>query len=169
MAYATGEDMVKLYDIDLVGDLAQDTREPVNQPAVKSLPNLLHVLELATGEIDVALIAGGKYSPDQLAILTTSSKAHLVRVTCAIAMALLFERRPSQAFMEMAKMFQEKADRYLKYLRNGTNLFNIEENKAASTIELQTVTAVEIDSLNLLPTRMSSFFPGNNQRTARPY
>lgn len=167
MAYATGQDLVDCFDVDFVGDLAQDNREPMDPAAVKLLPNVLRMLEQASGEIDVALIAGGKYSPAQLAALTGNSRAHLVRITCTIAMALLFKRRPSQAMMELAKPFLEEKDGYLEALRKGQNLFNIEENKSAGFIELQTVTAVEIDQLNLLPTRMGNYFPSSSQRTSR--
>ena len=167
MAYATGTDLVDCFDVDLLGDLAQDTREPVDPSVVKTLPNVLRMLDQASGEIDVALIAGGRYQPAQLAALTGSSQAHLVRITCTIAIALLFKRRPSAAMLELAKPYYDEKEKYLKDLRSGANLFNIEENKAASVIELQTVTAVEIDTLNLLPTRMGNYFPSSSQRTSR--
>jgi phage gp36-like protein len=169
MAYATGTDLVDCFDVDLIGDLAQDTREPVDASVVTTLPNVLRMLDQASGEIDVALIAGGRYQPAQLALLTGSSQSHLVRITCTIAMALLFKRRPSQAMLELAKPLYEEKEKYLKDLRTGVNLFNIEENKAASVIDLQTVTALEIDTLNLLPTRMSPYFPSSDQRTSRYY
>ncbi len=167
MAYATGIDLVDCFDVDLIGDLAQDTREPIEPTMVKTHPNVLRMLGQASGEIDTALIAGGRYQPEQLAALTGNSQAHLVRITCTIAMALLFKRRPSQAMVDLAKPFYDDKEKYLKDLRTGQNLFNIAENKAASTIELQTVTAVEIDTLNLLTTRMGNYFPSNSQRTSR--
>jgi phage gp36-like protein len=167
MAYATGTDLVDCFDVDLIGDLAQDTREPIEQSAVKTHPNVLRMLEQATGDINVALIAGGRYQPAQLAALTGDSQAHLVRITCTIAMALLFKRRPSAAMIELAKPFKDDRDKYISDLQTGKNLFNIDENKAASVIELQTVSAVEIDTLNLLPTRMGNYFPSNAQRTSR--
>ena len=167
MAYATGTDLVDCFDVDLIGDLAQDTREPIEASTVKTHPNVLRMLGQASGEIDTALIAGGRYQPSQLASLTDSSRDHLIRVTCTIAMALLFRRRPSQAMAELAKPFYDDKEKYLKDLRTGQNLFNIAENKAASVIELQTVTAVELDTLNLLTSRMGNYFPSNDQRTSR--
>ena len=50
MAYATGTDLVDCFDVDLVGDLAQDTREPVDASSVKTLPNVLRMLDQASGE-----------------------------------------------------------------------------------------------------------------------
>lgn len=167
MTYATGTDLVDCFDIDLIGDLAQDTREPVDPGVVKTLPNVIRMLDQASGEIEVALISGGRYQPAQLVALTGSSKAHLVRITCTIAMALLFKRRPSQAMVELAKPLYEEKEKYLKDLREGKNLFNIAENRDAAVIDHQTVSAVELDTLNLLTTRMGSYFPSNNQRTSR--
>lgn len=167
MTYATGTDLVDCFDIDLIGDLAQDTREPVDPGVVKTLPNVIRMLDQASGEIEVALISGGRYQPAQLVALTGSSKAHLVRITCTIAMALLFKRRPSQAMVELAKPLYEEKEKYLKDLREGKNLFNIAENRDSAVIDHQTVSAVELDTLNLLTTRMGSYFPSNNQRTSR--
>lgn len=165
--YATGQDLIDCFDVDMVGDLAQDSREEQDVSSVPGLPIVGKFLEQASGALEVALIAGGRYRPEQLVALTGVNQAFLKRVVCTIAMSMLFKRRPSQQYLEIAKQFFEESEGYLRALQTGKNLFNIEENKAASTIELQSVSSVEIDNLNLLPSRMSNYFPSSNTRLPR--
>lgn len=177
--YATGDDLIKRYDIDLIGDLCQDTREELDwESEITDLTehvNVVSALEDATGEIDVALLSGGRYTPEQLAELanpavpqnTTNSKKHLVRVTCAIAMSILVERRLDKVSMETADWLRKTASGFLEALRRGDNVFGIQENLNAGRIDIETVEAVEIENLNLMPGRMPRFFPGTDQRTPR--
>lgn len=167
MAYATGCDLVDCYDIELVGDLAQDSREETDQCDVTKLPIVAKILDQASGVIDSALIAGGRYRAEQLLALEGIHLAFLKRMVCTVAMSMLLKRRVDPSYMEMAKLLQEEVDGYLKSLRTGENLFDIAENKSASVIELQTVQAVEIDTLNLLPSRMGNYFPGSQSRVSR--
>lgn len=169
MAYATGADLVKRYDVDLIGDLATDDRESLDRAAVPTHPHVVAALEDASGEIDVALMCGGKYTPQQLAAMNTNtvagySRQHLIRVTCAIAMQLLFERRPGLR-PEMAEAIGKQSRAHVEALRRGDNVFGISENLDAGTIHVETISAVEVDDLNLLPDRMPRYFPGSAQRT----
>lgn len=165
--YATGEDLIECFDVTLVGDLAQDCREEQDPCVVPKLPIVAKFLEQASGSIEVALMAGGRYRPEHLMQLTGVHLAFLKRMVCTVAMAMLFKRRASPAYLDIAKQFQDEADGYLKALRTGERLFDIEENKSASTIELQSIQAVEIENLNLLPSRMSNYFPRSNTRVSR--
>lgn len=166
-AYATGAQLVERYDIDLIGDLTQDNREDLDREAVATHPNVLAALLDATGEVDAALLSGGMYTPEQLAGLTGNTINHRIRITCAIAMALLVERRPEKVSMELAEMIRKSSRAHLELLRKGVNVFGIPAVIGSGALELATVSAVEIDNLNLLPGRMSRYFPGTAQRTPR--
>lgn len=160
--------MVQRYDVDVVGALAWDEREEMDRDAVPLHANVLIALDDASGEIDVNLLAGGRYTPVQLETLTGNSQAHLRRITCAVAMAALFERRPGM-YSEMAEAIAKIARGHLAALARGENVFGLTEliSGASSTIDVETVQSIEIDNLNLLPGRMSRFFPGSAQRTPR--
>lgn len=168
MSYADGEDLIKRYDVDMIGALAWDEREDMDREAVPTHPTVLTLLEDASGEIDVCLLAGGRYTPAQLAALTGNSLSHLKRITCAVAMASLFERRPGM-YEEIAERVAKTARANLTALKKGENIFGIPEleNGNAGTIDVATVESIEIDNLNLLPGRMSRYFPGTAQRTPR--
>jgi phage gp36-like protein len=168
MAYATGQELVKRYDVDLIGDLAQDEREPLDRSVVASHPNVAAALDDASGEIDVALLVGQRYLPEQLTTLTGFSRNHLVRITCAIAMSLLFERRPGMR-PEIAEAIAKKAREHITALNRGDNVFGIQENLDAGTIDTATIATVDIENLNLLPQRMPRYFPGTEQRSPLGY
>lgn len=167
MAYATGADLVARYDVDIVGALASDDREPADHGFIPLLPHVAAALDDASGEIDVALLAGGRYRTDQLAGLTGYSAKHLVRITCAIAMSLLFQRRLSSRYQEESEQVAKQAREHLNALRAGQNVFGLPAHVDAGNIEHTYVTAPEIENLNLLPARMSRFFPVTEQRTPR--
>ncbi|QDV26348.1 phage protein Gp36 family protein [Aureliella helgolandensis] len=177
--YATGDDLIKRYDIDLIGDLCQDTREELDWHSditeLTEHVNVVSALEDASGEIDVSMQAGGRYTPEQLMLLitpveavdTNNSKKHLIRITCAIAMSILVERRLERVSMETADWLRKAAKAFLDQLRRGENVFGIPAAVDAGTIHIDTVSSVHIENLNLLPGRMSNYFPGTAQRTPR--
>lgn len=164
-AYATGADLVQRYDVDILGDLATDDREELDREVVPTHPNILAALLDASGEVDVALLSGGRYTPDQLANLTGNTKNHLVRITCAAAMALMCERRPDRVNLELAEAYRKTAKGHLEQLRRGENVFGIPAVVDAGSIDVVTVEAISIENLNLLPARMPRYFPGTEQRT----
>lgn len=168
MSYATGADFIQRYDVDVIAALAWDEREEMDRDAVPTHPNVLTALTDASGEIDVNLLAGGRYTPDQLVDLTGNSLSHLKRITCAVAMAVLFERRPG-AYQEMADGIAKTSRGHLAALAKGENVFGLPDrvNGNAGMVSVETVQASTIDSLNLLPGRMSRFFPGTAQRSPR--
>jgi len=177
--YANGDDLIKRYDIDLIGDLCQDTREELDWSeditVLTEHQNVVSALEDGSGEIDVALQAGGRYTVAQLRELanpvdennSNNSRKHLIRITCAIAMSILVERRLDRVSMETADWLRKTAKGFLDQLRRGENVFGIQANLDAGTIDIETVSAVHIEDLNLITGRMSRYFPGTAQRTPR--
>jgi phage gp36-like protein len=166
-AYASGTDLTIRYDIDMIGDLATDDREELDRAAVALHPNVLAALDDASGEIESALLAGGRYTASQLGSLTGNTLNHLKRITCAVAISLLLERRPSERYQELAAAYAKVARGHLESLRRGENVFGLTEIVEAGTIDTQTITVEEVIGLNSLPTRMSRYFPGIEQRLPR--
>ena len=158
-AYASGTDLIARYDVDLVGDLATDLREPVEQSAVPGLPMVATALDDASGMIDVNLSTGGRYKPEDLLSLTGNSVNHLKRITCDIAMGLLLQRRTDAKYQELAEKVVAGAKQNLTALARGENIFGIPALQNAGTIEYQTVDAATIDNRNALPSRMGRYFP----------
>lgn len=158
-AYASGADLIARYDVDLVGDLATDAREPVEQSAVPNLPLVQTALLDASGMIDVHLVTGGRYKPEDLLALTGNSIHHLKRIACDVAMGLLLQRRTDVRYQELAEKVVAGSKQHLQALARGENIFGIPSLQSAGTMEYQTVSAVAIDERNTLATRMDRVFP----------
>lgn len=166
-SYADGNDLIARYDVDTVGDLATDQRESSDPSIVPILPNVLTALADASGEIDVALIVGERYLPEQLAALTGNSQSKLKRICCDIAMSLLCSRRVGHDYIELSESVAKTSRGHLRSLSNGENVFGLQSILDASTIDVASISIAEIDRRNLLPSRMSNFFPTDSQRMPR--
>lgn len=158
-AYATGNDLIARYDSRMIGDLCQDDDEPVDVSSIPNHPNVLAALLDASGEIDTALMVGGQYTPAQLSGLTDNTRNHLIRITCAIAIALLLERRPIEAYQQLAAAYRKVAEGHLTALRRGENVFGVQVNLEAGIIDTATIDVVEVQNLNGVTARMRPYFP----------
>lgn len=163
MPYASGSDLTDRYDIDLIGDLSSDDRTTQDRSAVPNNSKVAAALDDASGQIDVALLSGGRYTPSQLAGLSGYSLAHLKRITCDIAMALLLKRRPDIA-RETRESITKEATEHLVALAKGENVFGIQAVIDSGVQNLVAIQTTQIERLNLLPQRMGRYFPGTDQR-----
>ena len=93
MAYATPSDWITRTDVRRLGDLANDTGVRATPTQLLTHARILAVLDDAAGLIDSAIMAGGRYSPADLAALGTNSLALLVRLNCDLAYGMLLEAR----------------------------------------------------------------------------
>lgn len=163
-AYADGNDLVARYDIDLVGDLATDDRESLDRLAIVSHPRVDTALTDASGEVEVALLAGGRYTVAQLQGLQGNAMNHLKQIVCGLAMAALYRRRPESADAEFIKSITEDARAAVLALRRGENVFGIVEVIEAGIQETTGPSALDIRHRNGLTERMSRFFPTAQSR-----
>jgi len=166
MSFAAGSDLVSRFDIRLIGDLVTDVGETLPAGDVAAHPNLATALEDASGEIVVALRAGGRYTELQLGSLTGYSLSHLKRVCCDIAMALLIKRRPIMD-EDRASEFAKQSREHLRALADGKNLFGLPEAIEAGNLSVSHMETIEIENLNLVTERMNRFFPDTAQRMPR--
>lgn len=166
-SYADGNDLIARYDVDLIGDLSTDQRETPDPSSVTSLPNVVTCLADASGEVDVALQAGGRYTPAQLESLTGNSQNKLKRICCDIAMSLLISRRVGDQYVELAEKLSKTSRAHLQSLQRGENVFGLPDFASASTIDVADISTHEIDRRNFLPSRMNNYFPTDSQRMPR--
>ena len=176
MSYATPQHLVERHDVDVIGDLATDNRTRLSKIDILASTNVQTALTDASGNVEVALLQGGQYTPEQLQKIidnenspapnnTKNQAGHLRRIVCWLAMAVLFERRPG-IHADLADKYLERGDRYLMDIANGKNVFGIPDEKHvdAGTPSVGGPTALQYDDLNLLPERMPRFFPGSETR-----
>ena len=117
MAYASAADLIARIDTQIVGDLITDDdtdtglRERPSQATILDSTVLNTALGDASGLIDAALQNKGLYTPDQLAALTGNALSHLKRITCIVAIAMLFDRRPTRGTLDIADRYREQSRR----------------------------------------------------------
>jgi phage gp36-like protein len=157
-AYATPSDMLERYDVRLIAELASDEDVALTRDEVLTDTKVLGALLSSSGDIDVRLRSGKRYTPEKLAALDTNSAAHLKDVVCTLAMARLFRRRTDKTNCELAKLIREEAAEYLDRLAKGENVFGViddETNLNAGLPQLSGPTSVQIEDRNFLAARMS--------------
>lgn len=167
MAYATGDDLIARYDIDLIGDLASDDRETQDRNDIADHPHVLTALEDASGEVDAALLAGSRYTAEQLTTLTGASANYLKSIVCGLAMAALHERRPESVDAQTIERITQRARDAILSLRRGDNVFGLQEHIDAGRTHTGGPTAIDLINRNGLPERMGRFFPHPDTRLPR--
>lgn len=158
MAYATPLELLERKDARDIGDLVSDTETPVSPADLPSNTNLLAALDDASGDIEAALLVGGKYTTDDLDGLTGNSRYHLVRITIEVAMYHLLRRRP-EANLDQLEYYSKLRDSYIEPLRGGSNVFNIPAHLAAGKADVSGPTTQQYNDLNLVRDRVRNYFP----------
>lgn len=164
MSYATPADLLKRFDARQVGDLVSDTDVAVPPGQLTLDPVLLQMLEDASGEIEVALLSGQRYTLDDIAVImdpeTTvpNSQAYLKRICCEIAYVMLLKRRGIQD-PEKIKAQVEAAETHLERLRRGDTVFQLPAQIAAGVAEFSGVGTVDFTTLHLPFDRSRNYFP----------
>jgi phage gp36-like protein len=133
MSYAQPADMIARYDVRRLGDLVRDdTTRATPTELTAPDPVLQTALDDAAGEIDASVLAGKKYFPSDLAGLTGTDKALLLRLNCDLAYGFLVMRRGYSAAdaASQAPGFA-RALALLDLLRDGAKVFGVEANREA--------------------------------------
>ena len=161
MSYSSPSDLILRFDPRDLGDLCGDDGVQVSRIDLLTDPNLQAALDDASGAIDAALLAGGRYSAADLAALSGNSQALLKRICCELALAYLWARRPLYR-AEDRQAATETAEKSLERLRKGENVFNVAENIDASTPTIDGPTSVTYDNLNLIRDRTRNYYPARH-------
>lgn len=158
MAYADGSDLVKRYDARILSFVSNDDDTPVALADVPTHPAVLQALDDASGSIDAALRAGGRYSAEDLSGLTGTAMALLKRVNCDIAKHYLSLRRMSTTAEEEEKS-AEVAERILKQIRTGEIVFVSDPQIEATLPEHPLFLEQDVLRNNTLRDRIHNYFP----------
>lgn len=158
MAFATVADVLDRFDERTLRDLCSDTGTPATDLTTNGPLNA--ALESASGSVLVACTVGQMYDEAKLASLEGASRAILVDIVCALAVAKLVTRRPMRA--DVANVWKgtiEEANAYLDKFRRGERVFPLPEQLDASVPSAEGPTALDIPRQNLLTYRAHGFYP----------
>lgn len=158
MAYATSSDIIARFDARTIGDLVSDDGVRVEVSALSGNANLTAALDDASGDVESALVMANRYTTTALDALTGNALATLKRITCEIAMAHLFNRRPGFR-PEQHEQVDERARAHLERLRKGENVFNLEDQRDAGTPSVGGPTTLQFDRLGLIVDRTRHYYP----------
>lgn len=172
MAYASATDWIVRVDTQIIGDLITDDdpesgeRVRPSRDEILASPVVSALLDDASGRIEAALRAGKRYTPTQLSGLTGNALSHLKRVTCTIATALGFDRRPERSTQDVADRYREQADKLLIDLASGKNILGLadETDVNAGLINTAGPTSLDVTDRNMLSERMGRMIPDSKQR-----
>ena len=153
-AYASITDLITRRDKRLIGELMGDMNDTPTDAELLASTTLEALLVDASGQVESAMLSGKRYEPADLESLTGNSLGFLKKIVCTIAMADLYERRPGY-HMEQAKAYTELAQAYLKSLRNGENLFNLDSHASAANPDTTAPSVVDYTNLNFYPEQMN--------------
>jgi phage gp36-like protein len=163
MSWAAPADLMARKDYNILADLCQDEGERPSRADMLTNVNIQTSLDDASADIEAALFVAHRYSLEDLTGLTGNSLALLKRMTCDLAMAYLYDRRPIHNPEQYERYLTLKRNT-LERLRTGENVFNLpaQEDKALPTIDGPTNATYE--RLNLIPERTPNFYPFRSSR-----
>ena len=154
-AYATPADLLARYDRRVVADLARDENERPSPTALETDARVLAALADASGEIEAACLKGGRYSAADLNALTGMSKKLLTRLTCRVALWLLYEGRDPGG---EAPPWAAKGQEVLQQLATGERIFAFTETQEAGVLGTVERAATDLQAEDRLTHRASRFF-----------
>lgn len=150
MAYATVADMVVRYDERILGELVSDDSTRIVGEDLEDNAKLLAILNTASGVINASVLRAKRYTVADLESLTGVDEATLVDITCAIAWWYLWRRKPQAETQDpIRETAQKDAEQWLKDLRSGETIFNVEDVKEAGLPEGKIIDRATIISRNM--------------------
>jgi len=157
-AYVTPAEFLLRKDARDVGDLVSDDETQVAAGDLLTDPVLLAAIDDASGDIDTALMGGGRYTAADLEGLTGNSLATLRRIASELTMFHLLARRPDRN-PERIEAVAKLKDAYLAPLRRGENVFGLALHIDAGTVDVHGPTTVQARDLNLVRDRTRNYYP----------
>jgi phage gp36-like protein len=131
-AYATATDLIAYHDVRQIGDWCEDGGAILSPANIATDPNVATALLRASGEVEMACFAGGRYAPTDLQALTGASQAALKGLVCDLAFWHLGKRRiPDPSKIAGYKEAREMLDA----LREGKLIFGLQEVADAGVMD----------------------------------
>lgn len=158
MAYATANDLIARFDSRDICDLVSDSPDAVELLNLADNEALQAALDDASASVDTALLRGKRYTTDDLEGLTGNSLSMLKRIVCNKAMVFLLERRPDRDPDRLERQ-HDLAERYLRRLSRGEDVFDLEAQKDAGLPEVMGPTTAQVQNTHSIRSQTRHYFP----------
>jgi phage gp36-like protein len=156
--YASASDLLLYRDYRSIAQWILDDDTVANEATVLASPKVSTALMAASGEIESACAAGGRYVPADLNALTGASLQMLKELCCSLAFWRLAIRRLINIQKEDISGVADAYD-LLEQLRLGQRIFSTTEAQDAGLGESIDMNRVVPGQQRLLTSRMYRFFP----------
>ncbi len=167
MPYSTPADMLQRYDARLVGDLVSDNGVQVPAGDLPTNGVLLSVLLDASAAVDAAVYVGNRYTPAQMASLSTTAAAFVRRLVCDLGLVYL-KRRRGRFDPERDGALLTEINSTLDALRDGKDLLLMTDTPStAGTMELVQPQLIRVPARHTIRHRTQNYYPENFNDTNR--
>lgn len=168
--YCSVAQFLALFDWRPVAQLMNDansnavTRDNLLDATTTEGARLLEILQTASGEIEGAVMIGGKMSPTDLAALTGASASFLRSIVADLAIGRCYLRRPADNPWAMQT---QTARQLLNALAQGEMIFGTQEAVDASLIDITADLPSNVENRNGMVVQMQGYFgTRGNRRSA---
>lgn len=162
--YATVADVITQCDVRTLGDFLSDTGTRLAQQEVEDSEFLIDALGQASGDLEAACMAGGRYTLADLQALTGNSRRILANVVVGLTLEQVFDRRPDRKPPGLGLRKVEKAHTRLESLRKGEWIFALKEQADAGRQSHRRETSYDVESRNLSTFIARRFFGRRGNR-----
>lgn len=158
-AFCTPAQLLDFYDENLLGQLADDTGNPVSPTGLLNNAKVAAALSAAAGDIEAACSVAGRYLPSDLQALIAAGgngALRLARLNADLAFASLRERRGYRSeadFPQIARAFL-----FIERLRLGERIFAFVEVEQAGVGSMQDQGATALRTKPLATTVARRYF-----------
>ncbi len=166
--YCTAARFLVRVDWRTVADLISDTGERVESAeAVKLHPNLTAALRAASGELETAVMVGGRYIPEDLREIaddspSTNATELLADIVAGLALRRIFRRRPNDRPMPG---LAAEAGEWLEKAMSGQRIFATQESSDAGVVDSVTETATVIGRRQMVTRQAARYFSRRADRS----
>lgn len=122
---------------------------------------LLKMLQVSSGEIEGAVLIGGKITPTDLAALTGASAAFLQSIVADLAIGRCYSRRPAENPWALQT---QTARQLLNALSSGEMIFGTQEAADAGRIDISADTPQHVTDRNGMVVQMHGYFGTRGNR-----
>jgi hypothetical protein len=167
-SYLPVGEFLKRSDLRLVGDLCSDTGVRVTAGALSTDPNLAAALLDASGLLEAAVTAAGRYQPsDLVTLLATSSagQALVYRLLKSYTILMLWDRRPEAAPYPERHAW---AEQMMADLHSGERTLPFLESQQAGLLTDYKETPLDVENRNLTTFEARRFYGRQNNRFQWP-
>lgn len=126
----------------------------------------LAILQGASGELESAVLLGGRYSVEDLQALTGNQAQFIKKLVADLALWEFYNRRPDLLSQMPPKCEQAKA--IINAIAEGSMIFGLQENIDAGHLTLTVETPQDVVNRNLVTFQAERYFGRRANRSCRP-